>query len=113
MIKSAENRRRSLRLQGWDYSREGVYFITVCTQNREYLFGEISQDSMQLNAPGNMVVEVWDGLPERFPFMQLDARILMPNHLHVHAIVIIDRRGESCIRPSATHPQDIIHFDQG
>jgi REP element-mobilizing transposase RayT len=111
MIKSAEKRRRSIRLQGWDYSQEGVYFITVCTQNREYLFGEISLDSMQLNAPGTMVVEVWDRLPERFPFVELDARILMPNHLH--AIVVIDRRGEPGIRPSATHPPNIIHFDQG
>lgn len=100
-----------MRLQGWDYSQEGVYFITVCTQNREYLFGEIRQDSMQLNASGTMVIEVWDRLPERFPFMELDARVLMSNHLH--AIVVIDRRGESCIRPSARHPQNIIHFDQG
>ena len=106
-----------MRLQGWDYSQEGVYFLTVCTQNREYLFGEISQDSMQLNAPGTMVVEVWDRLPERFPFMQLDARILMPNHFH--AIVVI-RRGESCIRPnesgirpSATHSQNTVRVDQG
>ncbi len=100
-----------MRLQDWDYSQEGVYFITVCTQNREYLFGEISQGSMQLNAPGTMVVEVWDKLTETFPFMQLDARVLMPNHLH--ALAVIDRRGESCIRPSATPPKDIIHFDQG
>jgi REP element-mobilizing transposase RayT len=109
MNESAENWRRSMRLQRWDYSREGAYFITVCTQNREYLFGEICQNSMQLNAPGTMVVEVWDRLPDRFDFMQLDVRVLMPNHLH--AIVVI-RRGESSIRPSATLPQNIINFDQ-
>jgi putative transposase len=100
MTKSAENRRRSIRLKNWDYSREGAYFITVCTQNQKYLFGEISHYSMQLNPPGTIVVEVWDRLPERFPFMQLDARVLMPNHFH--AIVSINRRGESCIRPSYT-----------
>jgi putative transposase len=101
-----ENRRHSIRLQSWDYSREGAYFITVCTQNREYLFGEISHDSMQLNAPGTMVVEAWDRLPDRLPFMQLDARILMPNHFH--AIVVI-HRGESCIRPSYTRPDQGEH----
>jgi len=106
MNKSAENRRRTIRLQGWDYSQEGVYFITVCSQNREYLFGEISHDSMQLNAPGTMVVEAWDSLPDRFPFMQLDARIIMPNHFH--AIVVIPR-GESCIHPSYTRPEQGEH----
>ena len=111
MDKSAENRRRSIRLPGWEYSREGVYFITVCTRNREYLFGDIVDDLMHLNAPGTMVVEVWDRLPERFPFMQMDARVLMPNHLH--GIIVIDRRGESCIRPPAPHPPNIIHSDQG
>jgi REP element-mobilizing transposase RayT len=110
MIKSAANRRRSLRLQGWDYSLEGVYFLTGCTQNREYLFGEIVDGLMHLNASGEMVLHTWEELPERFPVMELDARVLMPNHFQ--AIVVI-RRGESCIRPPATHPQNIMHFDQG
>lgn len=98
MIKSAEYRRRSIRLKGWDYSQEGVYFITVCTQNREYLFGEIIDGLMNLNALGEMVVQTWEKLPKHFPFMEINARMVMPNH--IHAIVIINRRGESCIRPS-------------
>ncbi len=99
-----------MRLQGWDYSQEGVYFLTVCTRNREYLFGEIVDGLMHLNASGEMVVKTWEELPERFSVMELDARILMPNHFH--AIVVI-RRGESCIRPSATHPQNTVRVDQG
>ena len=82
---------------GWDYSQAGVYFITLCTQNREYFFGEIVDDMMNLNASGEMVIKAWDELPERFSFMELDAKVVMPNHFH--AIVIINRRGESCIRP--------------
>jgi len=96
-------------MQGWDYSRDGAYFITICTQKREYLFGEISQDSMHLNAPGEMVLKTWEELPERFSDMELDARVLMPNHFH--AIVII-RRGESCIRPATAPSQDFIRSGQ-
>jgi len=106
-----------MRLQGWDYSQEGVYFITVCTQNREYLFGEIVDGLMHPNASGEMVLKTWEELPGRFSVMELDARILMPNHFH--AIVVI-RRGEPCvrpnesgIRPSATHPQNTVRVDHG
>ena len=110
ITKSAGNRRRSIRLQSWDYSHEGVYFITICTQNREYLFGEIADGMMNLNASGEMVDKAWDELSERFPFMDLDANIVMPNHFH--AIVVINRRGESCIRPSGTPSGNVIHLDR-
>jgi putative transposase len=110
ITKSAGNRRRSIRLQDWDYSHEGVYFITICTQNRENLFGEIADGMMNLNASGEMVDKAWDELPERFPFMDLDADIVMPNHFH--AIVIINRRGESCIRPHDARPDQGDHKDR-
>ena len=106
-----ENRRRSIRLQGWDYSQAGVYFITVCTYDREYFFGEIIDGTMNLNTPGVMILRTWEELSERFPFLELDAKVVMPNHFH--AIVIINRRGESCIRPSETPPENMIHLDQG
>jgi len=99
--------RRTLRLPGWDYSQEGVYFITVCTQNREYVFGEIVDGLMNPNEPGAMIVKTWDELPNRFPFMQLDARVLMPNHFH--ALVVLDRGGESCIRPVYAPPDQGEH----
>jgi putative transposase len=110
MNKSAEKRRRTIRLQGWDYSQEGVYFITVCSQNREYLFGEVIDGSMNLNAPGEMIIQTWEELPKRFPFMEINTRMIMPNHFH--AIVIIARRGESCIRPSEAPPENLIYLDQ-
>jgi len=98
LVKPAEHRRRSMRLQSWDYSQEGVYFVTVCTQNREYLFGGIIDGLMHLNASGEMVVAAWDELPERFPFLELGAKVVMPNHFH--AIVIISRRGDPGDRPA-------------
>ena len=101
--KSNRNRRRSIRLHGWDYSQAGVYFITLCTQNREHFFGEIVDGIINLKASGEMVIRTWDELPERFPFLELDAKVVMPNHFH--AVVIIKRRGASCIRPSGRLPK--------
>ena len=56
---------------------------------------------MNPNEPGAMIVKTWDELPKRFPFLHLDAKVLMPNHFH--PLVFLDRRGESCIRPVEDH----------
>lgn len=76
------NHRRSLRLQGFDYSKEDAYFVTVCTQNRECLFGDVVDGAMHLNDAGRLVQAVWDGLSQRFPTIELDAFVVMPNHIH-------------------------------
>ncbi len=82
-----KHHRRSIRLRGYDYAWPGAYFVTIVTQGRECLFGDVVGDAMQLNKAGHAVLEVWGGLPDRFPAVQLDAFVVMPNH--VHAIVII------------------------
>jgi REP element-mobilizing transposase RayT len=53
------NRRRSVRLRGYDYSQAGVYFVTICTHNRECLFGEITNGQMRLNELGTVVESEW------------------------------------------------------
>ena len=77
-----ESRRRSIRLDGYDYSQGGCYYFTVCTQDRIHRFGEIADSAMSLNAAGHMVVTVWESLPARFPSLELDSFIVMPDHLH-------------------------------
>lgn len=59
--------RRSIRLRGYDYTRKGVYFVTICTQDRACLFGEIVNDEMRLSEAGAMVAEIWAAMPQRFP----------------------------------------------
>ena len=92
--------RHSIRLQRYDYSQAGAYFITICTQNRECLFGEIADEEMKMNDAGQMVQTVWDEMPNRFDGLELDRFVVMPNH--IHGIIVLPRRGESCIRPCAT-----------
>ena len=79
--------RRSIRLKGYDYSDVGLYFITVCTQNRLCLFGEIVHGEMILNEAGKMVQFTWVDLPQHNINIKLDEFIIMPNH--IHGIIII------------------------
>ena len=83
----AKHHRRSIRLQGYDYSQPGAYFVTICTQNYSYLFGDIVEGEMVLNEAGQMVQGVWDELPMHYPGIETDAFIIMPNH--VHGIIVI------------------------
>ncbi len=92
--------RRSIRLKGYDYSKAGLYFITICCQDRACMFGEIVGTNvgthvganpcgrpndipkMQLNGAGKMIDEEWLKLPQRFENIQLHEYIVMPNHFH-------------------------------
>ena len=74
-------------MQGYDYSQPGAYFITICTQNRECLFGDIADGEMILNPFGEIVASRWHIMPEQFPHVGVDAFVVMPNH--IHGIVII------------------------
>ena len=74
--------RQSIRLKGYEYSRKGAYFVTICTWNRECLFGNISDGQMVLNGAGKIVGRVWEDLPARFPSVELDVFGVMPNHVH-------------------------------
>ena len=81
--------RRSIRLRGYDYTRSGAYFLTVVTQDRLCLFGDATDEGMGLNDAGKMVRSVWGRIPDRFPSIELDAFVVMPNH--VHGIVVIHK----------------------
>jgi REP element-mobilizing transposase RayT len=76
-----------MRLKGYDYSQAGAYFVTICTQGRACLFGEVVDGEMRLNDAGRMVVAEWERLPALFPNVVLDAFVVMPNH--IHGIVIL------------------------
>ncbi|MBT8348088.1 MAG: hypothetical protein KJP24_01365 [Sulfurovum sp.] len=74
--------RRSLRLKNYDYSKLGYYFITICTQNREHLCGEIVEGEMVLNVAGEMIHSLWFDIMNDFPNIVLHEFVIMPNHIH-------------------------------
>jgi REP element-mobilizing transposase RayT len=82
--------RRSIRLNGYDYAREGVYYVTLCTQRRLCRFGDIYGGEVVLSQEGVMVAEAWNWLAEQYPYVHLDAWVLMPNHLH--GVILIDHQ---------------------
>lgn len=98
-------RRQSIRLSHYDYTQSGAYFITICSAQRECLFGDIRDGAMHTNTIGDLVAQTWHSLPRRFPRVTLDAFVIMPNH--VHGVVCIseiemigaDRRGAACRAP--------------
>ncbi len=74
--------RRSIRLPNYDYSQSGAYFITICTHQREWLFGEILNEKMLLNEFGNIARNEWLETPKIRPNLELGEFIIMPNHIH-------------------------------
>ena len=74
--------RRSVRLQGYDYSLAGLYFITICCENMERRFGKVDNGEMILNEFGQIAQEELQRLPERYPNIKLDVFQIMPNHVH-------------------------------
>ncbi|MBL1351727.1 MAG: transposase [Zetaproteobacteria bacterium] len=74
--------RKSIRLKDYDYSQAGLYFMTICTQNRLHLFGEIVNDNMVFNDAGNMIEKLWREIPNHFKNTRLHEYIIMPNHIH-------------------------------
>ena len=73
--------RRSIRLKGYDYSQEGLYFITLCVQGRKSFFGKIVT-SLELYDAVKMVETEWLALPDRFTNIILHEHCIMPNHFH-------------------------------
>jgi putative transposase len=75
-------RRKSPRLKDYDYSQNGAYFITICTYRREHSFGEIIDAKMQLTQMGKIAGACWERIPDHFPHTEIDAFVVMPNHIH-------------------------------
>ena len=107
--------RRSTRFAGYDYAQPGWYYVTICTDEREMLFGEVEKREMRLNEYGRIVRDSWLEIPKHYPFVTLDAFIVMPNH--IHGIIVIRRNvdihgvGVQNIEPLHTGgKEEIYHY---
>jgi putative transposase len=100
--------RRSIRLRGYDYSQAGAYFVTVCVQGRERLFGDVVDGEMRLNDAGQMVAQCWHELPAHFPHLELDEFVVMPNHMH-GIIIIVGAPFMAPYGPGAVNPGAMNH----
>ncbi len=104
--------RRSIRLKGYDYTKNGAYFVTICTHNRECILWDVgarhtapqSLTEISLSNIGRIAYNCWMEMPDHFPDVIIDSFVAMPNH--IHGIIIIDndeiilRRGTACRAPT-------------
>lgn len=77
------------RMKGYDYGLDGAYFVTICTKDHQYWFGDVDDGQMNLSEMGQVAEKCWSEIPEHFPFVKLDDFVIMPNHLH--GIIVIDK----------------------
>ncbi|MDX2244986.1 MAG: transposase [Leptolyngbyaceae cyanobacterium bins.302] len=116
-----QHHRRSIRLKGYDYASSGAYFITICSHQRQCLFGEIVDGEMQLSKFGEIVRSYWLNLPKYHPRLQLDAFVVMPNHIHGILVLsdipvgagldnqLVDLTNKSSAKPAPTNPTEPIN----
>ena len=92
--------RRSLRLKNYDYNSRGVYFVTLCSYQRNHILGRIVNEEIKLNATGVIVESVWYDLHNHYSNIELDAFVIMPNH--VHGIVVLCGPVGAGLKPAPT-----------
>ncbi|MFH0771141.1 MAG: transposase [Candidatus Omnitrophota bacterium] len=80
--------RKKVRLTKYDYSTNGFYYVTVCTHSHEEIFGKIEINDITLNVYGEIAKNSWLNLPNHHKNIQLDAFVVMPNH--IHGIIVIE-----------------------
>jgi REP element-mobilizing transposase RayT len=106
--KREKHQRRSLRLQGYDYTNPGAYFITVSTWNRECLFGGIVNGLMKVNEYGEIVRDEWVRTEDVRPNISLDEFVIMPNHFH--GILFINDDGRYTSRGTLQRAPTVERF---
>jgi REP element-mobilizing transposase RayT len=84
--------RHSVRLQNYDYSQAGLYYVTICVENRVCMFGNIVDGQIILNEYGQIINNIWNEMPQHYPFAVLHNYVVMPNHFH-GIVEITARRG--------------------
>ncbi len=93
--------RKTIRLKYYDYSQSGMYYVTICTHNRQNIFGEIINGEIVLNKFGELAKNEWERTSEIRHNVILDEFIIMPNH--IHGIIIIKTGRDTVLRVPTTN----------
>ena len=111
---SRPKHRRSIRLPEHNYTQTGAYFVTICARGRERLFGQIVGDEMRLNETGRIVQACWHEIPIHFPHVELDAFVVMPNHVHGIILIVAEPVGATHASPlPPTHASPLQGHPRG
>ena len=91
--------RGSMRLSGHDYAEPGSYFVTICTQNRDLVFGDFADGEVRLSGFGRTANAAWEEIPAHFAGVEVDEYVVMPNHVHGIIVIVLSTPGPT---PRAT-----------
>ena len=112
-----KHHRRSIRLRGWDYSRPGAYFVTICTHNGECLLGWVVDGKMMLSPWGQIARDEWMASAKIRHEIRLDAFVVMPDHIHGIIWIVagnnVGATGRSPLRPHGPSPKSLGSFIAG
>ncbi len=100
LLKELYPERRHLRLCSYDYTWQGAYFVTICTEDKHCLFGQVVDSTMKLTPFGEVVESVWKEIPLHYPEVNNAVFIVMPNH--VHGIITLHKVGRAGSKPAPT-----------
>ena len=76
-----KHHRRSIRWQEHDYL-DGIYFVTICTYEKQHVFGSVWNGKMRLNKWGRVARDCWIDIPNHYAHATIDSYVIMPNHMH-------------------------------
>lgn len=96
--------KKNRRLQGYDYRWQGLYFITICTQERKPFFGEVQHGEMVLTDEGQIAHDYWLEIAQHWPHVVLGEFVVMPNH--VHGIIALEETGPSVLNQNLQVPEN-------
>lgn len=104
-------RSETTQLKNWDYGSRGFYFVTICTKSKQPYFGRIVKNNgfiqnaavQRLTQIGDIVNQYWKDIPKHFPFVELDAFVIMPDH--IHGILFLNRPKYESWRTNSFKPQ--------
>ena len=106
-------RKKSIRLQNYDYAQNGLYFVTICTKNSQHLFGTIVNGKIKLNSAGKMVEHIWSEIPQFYDGFVLHDFVVMPNHFHGIIEIVLTHEQRTTTGGLSLHTQmtisEIIH----
>ncbi len=97
-----KHHRRSVRLRGYDYSRPGAYFVTVCSYGKQAIYGEILGNDVCLSDLGEIVNSSWLRIPKHFPSVKLDEFVIMPDH--IHAVLMLTEPANAVVGAGSPRP---------
>jgi putative transposase len=103
-VSQSHGRRRSIRLSGYDYTQAGAYFLTICSRDRQCIFADIREGASRPTPVGELIAACWNAIPNHFPAAEMDAFVVMPNHLHGIVVLGADPTsgpGTACRAPTA------------